>query len=94
MNIDILHQSEVWVDANGVEHYIPFMSPRHKRNVVKFLERNASTICTHVALDIMSQTHMITGEQALIEIDRGIERMEQNPVDWIHDLPLMEALNT
>lgn len=90
--LDLLHQSEIWIDADGNTHQIPDMEIRHARNVIRLLERKAAQIHDAESWDYVSGPGP-SGDVACDAFEAEMERfMSADPLEWVRSTDLVQAL--
>lgn len=94
---NVLTQTETWYDFEGEAYTIRAMSIRYKRNLLRWLERNA----VHLMLQYMWSMPYpnLNGEMAQDaaehEWDREQTRLMNTPaIEWIVRTPLYEAVQS
>lgn len=98
MDLKLLDQNEVWVDAAGEERPLADLEISHCRNIVNFLRRRAEGI------SVQYSRHLMTVELSLVhasenaydavsaEIDQQFESIMRDPMEWLNNKPLIRAL--
>lgn len=97
MNLNgLLHQGEVWIDANGAKHRIADMEPRYCTNVSRFLMRQAGCIAVQMlfgpAYRPMPNPGTTAYDDASAALDVETDRIVSDPVGWVLSTPLLNAL--
>lgn len=90
MGVDILQQSERWKDKQGNVWLLAEMTPRHRRNLLAFLRRNASGIAFRDALIAITGPFAPRGEMASEDFGDYLE--ERDPDEWLNSTPLVARL--
>lgn len=94
MNIvSLLNQSTVWIDKDGTEHKLAFMTVRYKRNVVDYLVRNADRIEFAYSLD---DVLMLAGMSEAAQDAMGTEAFGRDRADdpegWLRSTALVKEM--
>lgn len=92
---EVLEQETLWYDFEGEAHTIKSMSIRYKRNLLRWLERNAADLHFRY-LWSMPYPHL-NGEMAQESAERDWEREQReverlSPLEWVQRTPLYEAV--
>lgn len=94
---DTLNQTKHWWDFENDAHTITSMSIRYKRNLLRWLERNAAAILASYIWGV--PIPHLNGEMAQLhaeeDYEREIDRLmfsDLDPVEWIQSTPLYEAV--
>lgn len=92
----LLDQSVIWTDKEGVDHDIEQMSGRYALNVYNWLKSRAMQIGFHYGIHLagtrLPDEDTVAYLHVTEAIDREQERIADNPEAWIKDKPLMRAL--
>lgn len=88
-----LHQDRWWVTSDGTRIRIKDMTPRHRRNLKAWLERNAQALKTAEENTLWGLSMHVGGEMALDALDAEISRlMEMSPQEWLEETPFYRKL--
>lgn len=88
-----LDQDQIWVDANGTPHLVELLRGDHRRNLVRFLERNAARFHNADVASAWRFAMSVNGDMASIDADRAVgELEEQEPLEWLRERPLYQRL--
>lgn len=87
-----LDQAETWTSNDGREQRIEEMDPRHRRNVINWLVRNAEGLKAGEEM-LMCTGPQPSGDAACDAFDGELSRlMEMDAQDWLDAKPLMRRL--
>lgn len=90
--LDLLYQSEIWIDADGHTHQIADMETRHARNVIRMLERKANHFHSAANWGYVSGPGP-SGDAACDAFNAEMDRfMDADPLEWIRSSDLVQAL--
>lgn len=86
------YQDRVWIDQTGKEWRLEEMEPRHRANLIAWMERHAFAFhdreCSRMALGPRPQ-----GDMAQYEFDRSFdELLDTDPLEWLRSTPLYQRL--
>lgn len=88
-----LDQGKVWQTADGRTLLLEEMTPRHRRNLLAWLERNATGLKFHYELAFALSGSGPNGEAAQDAFDDAVDGlMRQSDEEWLEDLPLVQRL--
>lgn len=90
--LDLLHQSEIWIDADGNTHQISDMEIRHARNVIRMLERNAERLHLQQGFSFLSGPEP-SGDMACDAFDSMMDEFgNMDALIWLRSTDLVQAL--
>jgi hypothetical protein len=93
---ELLDQREYWYareQGDLVCYRLDDMTPVHLANLRAWLMRNAEKMHSATLASLWSVSAFFQGEQAIFEIDRDIERLQEaDPRAWIKEQPLVEEI--
>lgn len=93
--LELLDQSEIWIDGQGFEHRIAEMEIRHLQNVRLWIFRNGAQL----ALQAENQVHsgfVPQGEEAMNGFNSMLNELEwacRNPDEWLLRSDLIQAID-
>jgi hypothetical protein len=88
-----LYNPVTWKDAQGDLHRIEEMEPQHARNSLRMLERNAFRLARAYWSWIWADPIMAPrGDMATDDCERFEREALKDPVRWLRQFPLVEAL--
>lgn len=91
-----LDQAKVWTNREGLQIPVDTMSGRYALNAYRLLERSATEVVCRYSLYLgtisMPSEGTVAFDAIEAEIGRQIDRMQHDPLGWLHDKPLMQAL--
>lgn len=93
--LELLMQSEIWVDGAGVTHRVEHMDLRHVDNVRAYLMRNGRTLAEAAWRDAISGMRP-NGDQATAAFESVLDELTtacENPQPWLERTPLIEAFD-
>lgn len=92
--IELLEQKKWWWAVGSDEPIkVKRMTPQHRTNLLRWLRRNAAKLQSSYCRQLESISGMLSGEMALDDLDREIDRIELMDVDqWLVSLPFVNRL--
>lgn len=90
--INLLDQTEVWVNREGEEIRVDEIDARYAANICRFLERRAVGIFFHYNLDRLVRLPMDMGEEAERSVLDHMDEQSRDPVGWLREKPLFKAI--
>lgn len=93
--LELLDQSDIWIDGRGVAHRIERMDLRHIENVRDYLLR-AGGLLAETLYQRASRGPQPSGSVAIDGYETvlaGLEAACEDPGSWLEQTPLLEALN-
>lgn len=95
-SMQLLNQDIWWVPKNAAPLRLADMADSHRRNLARFLCRNAAhykQIEWSNMLQSMTGPLGPSGDAAIDSCERELDMLErEDPLDWLGDKPLMQAL--
>jgi len=93
--IDLIDQSEKWVDAKGRTHQIADMPTAYIRRVVDFLTARAGEIeFAYGVKDALAMDASNAPEDVVNDMLRQQQERALNPIGWLRATPLMQRFKT
>lgn len=94
---DLLDQDKIWISRDGdgglVENKITDMNLNHLLSLRRWLREHVRHLHSSEVLALYSMSAAVSGEMASLDLDHAIEEAEQeNPLEWLADKPLFQAL--
>lgn len=93
---ELLFQDEYWMDGPGRVHRVAEMDARHAQNTYRYLTDRDRALAH---LDLLISSYLTglgpNGDAATDAYEGELARLEaarSNPVAWVKELPLLEAL--
>lgn len=91
--LDMLEQGDWWRSAKGWQR-VEYMSPDHKRNLLRWLERRAASLHDQHVMNGYWALSRVGGEAAYESIENELEQAEHTaPEKWLREQELVIALN-
>lgn len=93
--LELLGQSDIWIDGQGVRHFVRKMELRHIRNTRAWIMRNGTLLADQAYREMISGFHP-TGEEASSAFDTVLERLlaaHEDPVPWLEESELIQAFD-
>lgn len=90
---DILEQDEMWWPREGAPIRLDDMGPRHRRNTLAMIRRNAAATKFAYEINALSGPRPDPFSMAADMVDEGLRQLaKQDPVEWINEQPLVARL--
>lgn len=90
--VERLNQSEFWYTADGRAIRPADMEPQHRQNTIAWLERHAQSLHFQYTWSLIHGPQP-SGEMACDAFDSMLDELEeQDPLEWLNEQPLMQAL--
>lgn len=93
--LKLLGQSDIWIDGQGVRHYVRKMELRHIRNTRAWIMRNGTLLAEQAYREMISGFQP-TGEEATWAFDSVLDRLTaacEDPVPWLEESELIQAFD-
>lgn len=90
--LEWLHQDKTWTDATGHVWQLEKMDPRHRRNVLNVLERNAFRLVVRDYMLLTSGPFGPQGDMACDAFDREMDDAFDNPLPVLRGYKLIKRL--
>lgn len=91
-----LDQSDFWTNRDGLPIQVSTMSERYALNAYRLMERNAIEIAFKYSVYLgtvsMPDADTVAFDAVEAGINREIDQMQTNVLNWLRDKPLMKAL--
>lgn len=93
--LELIDQSDIWIDGQGVTHFVSKMDLRHIENARAYVMRQG-TLLADQAYQGMSQNPYPGDEAASASFEGALDELVEaqvNPVPWLERSPLIQAFD-